>query len=47
MKNSLVITGTLGLLASLLVGVGECTLHYDPQARFSEGGYDFLVGISA
>lgn len=38
------ITGILGVLAAVLVGAGEYLLHYDPLARFSEGGYDFMQG---
>ncbi len=45
MKNIVVITGFIGLLASLLVGIGEYLLHYDPLARFSEGGFGFMLGI--
>lgn len=47
MKQQLYVTGLLGLLAAILVGTGEYLLHYDPQARFSEGGFDFMQGISA
>lgn len=39
------VTGFIGLLASVLVGVGEYLLHYDPLARFSEGGFDFMQGV--
>jgi len=46
MSNKLYITGLLGILASILVGIGEYLLHYDPLARFSEGGFLFLQGIS-
>jgi len=46
MKKSVFITGLLGLIAAVIVGVGEYLLHYDPQARFASGGYDFLLGIS-
>jgi hypothetical protein len=42
MVNKLIITGALGLLASVLVGIGEYLLHYDALARFSENGYDFM-----
>ena len=35
-----------GLLAATLVGMGEYLLHYDALARFSEGGYEFMHGIS-
>ncbi len=46
MANKIYITGILGLLAAILVGVGEYALHYDPQARFAAGGFDFMKGIS-
>ena len=45
MSNKLYITGLIGLLASVLVGVGEYLLHYDPLARFAEGGFGFMQGI--
>lgn len=45
MPNKLIITGLFGLVAALLVGVGEYLLHYDPMARFSEGGFGFMQGI--
>jgi hypothetical protein len=38
----------LGLLAAILVGVGEFLLHFDVLGRFAEGGaYEFMLGISA
>ena len=40
-------TGILGLFAAILVGTGEYLLHYDALARFSKGGYDFLLDIPA
>lgn len=40
-------TGIMGLLASIVVGAGEYLLHYDPLARFADGGFDFMKGISA
>lgn len=46
-KNRLRITGLAGFLAACLVGAGEYLLHYDSMARFAEGGYDFMQGISA
>ena len=46
MSNKLYITGLMGLLAAILVGAGEYLLHYDPLARFAEGGFDFMKGIS-
>ena len=46
MRHILLTTGLAGLVAAILVGTGEYLLHYDAQARFSEGGYDFMKGIS-
>jgi len=46
MQNKLYITGLIGLLAAILVGIGEYLLHYDPLARFAEGGYVFMQGIN-
>lgn len=42
----LVVTGIIGLIAAILVGTGEFLLHYDPQARFSESSYDFMLAAS-
>ena len=47
MKNTIIVTGVIGLMASILVGIGEYLLHYDPLARFREGGFDFMQGIDA
>jgi hypothetical protein len=44
-KNTIIITGVLGLFASIFVGIGEYLLHYDPLARFAEGGFGFMQGI--
>lgn len=44
--NTYVITALLGLLAATLVGIGEYLLHYDALARFADGGYNFMKGIS-
>jgi len=46
-RNHLLFTGFIGLLAATLVGIGEYLLHYDSQARFTAGGYDFMQGITA
>jgi len=46
MHNKYTLTALAGLLAAVLVGVGEYMLHYDSLARFTEGGYDFMEGIS-
>lgn len=45
MHNKHVLTALIGLLAAVLVGVGEYLLHYDALARFADGGYDFMKGI--
>ncbi len=45
MRSTLLTTGFLGLIASLIVGSGEFLLHYDTLYRFSSGGYDFFLGI--
>lgn len=46
-KKLAVITGLVGLLAAILVGAGEFLLHFDPLARFTEGGsYDFMLAAS-
>ena len=47
MTSPLTVTALLGLVAAMVVGTGEYLLHYDPLARFSAGGYDFMQGISA
>ena len=45
MSEKLYLTGVAGLMAAILVGAGEYLLHYDPLARFAEGGFDFMQGI--
>lgn len=42
----LIITGVIGLLASMLVGWGEFLLNFDSLARYSEVNYDFMVGTA-
>ena len=45
-NNSLLwITGWMGLTAAILTGAGEFLLHFDPQARFTDG-LAFFEGIS-
>ena len=39
------ITGVFGLFAALITGAGEFLLHFDPQARFTDG-LAFFAGIS-
>lgn len=45
-KQVIMITGFLGLMAAILTGTGEFFLHYDPLARFSETGYEFMLAAS-
>ena len=45
-RSVLLLTGYAGLLAAVLVGIGEYLLHFDAEGRFSEGSYDFMQGIS-
>ncbi|MBX2837791.1 MAG: hypothetical protein KTR35_13110 [Gammaproteobacteria bacterium] len=46
MNNKIIVSGIIGLLASVLVGIGEYLLHYDPLARFNDGGFLFMQGIN-
>ena len=47
-KSHIVITGVIGLLAAMLVGVGEFLLHFDSLGRFAEeSSYEYMKGISA
>jgi hypothetical protein len=43
-KNIIMLTGLLGLAASLFVGLGEFLLHYDNLARY-DGGYMFFEAV--
>ena len=45
-NKTLIITGIIGLLAAIFVGVGEFLLHFDPLARFSESSYEFMLAAS-
>ena len=45
-KKIIIITGFLGLMAAILTGTGEFLLHYDPAARYSETGYEFMLAAS-
>ena len=45
-QSVLLISGIAGLAAAVLVGVGEFLLHFDPQARFAEESYDFMLAAS-
>jgi len=45
-QRHLIVTGTIGLLAAMLVGTGEFLLHFDSLGRFGEeGGYEYMQGI--
>lgn len=45
-NKQIIVAGYIGLVASLLVGLGEFLLHFDALGRF-DGGYDFMVGIDS
>ena len=45
-QQYIVITGVIGLIAAILVGIGEFLLHFDSLARFSETSYDFMLAAS-
>ena len=45
-RHWIIVSGIIGLLGAVLVGIGEFLLHYDPLARFSESGYDFMLAAS-
>lgn len=45
-KRAIIITGFIGLIAAILTGAGEFLLHFDPLARFSETGYDFMLATT-
>lgn len=44
-KQTLILTGQVGLLAALLVGIGEFLLHYDSQARYTST-FAFFQGVT-
>ncbi|MEH6517568.1 MAG: DUF6796 family protein [Halioglobus sp.] len=45
-QRIMVLTGVVGLMAAILVGIGEFLLHFDPLARFGSGGFDFMLAAS-
>jgi Family of unknown function (DUF6796) len=45
-KSALVVTGLIGLIAAVLVGLGEFLLNFDELARYSEINYDFMKGTT-
>jgi hypothetical protein len=46
-RQSILRAGWVGLIASLIVGVGELLLHFSATGYGGEGPYPFLVGVSA
>ncbi|MEP3919399.1 DUF6796 family protein [Ascidiaceihabitans sp.] len=44
-KQHIMITGQIGLLAAVLVGVGEFLLHYDTLARYTDT-FAFFSGVT-
>ena len=45
-KKMMYVTGFIGLFAAILVGLGEFLLHFDPEARFANGGYNFMLAAT-
>jgi hypothetical protein len=45
-RQFLVLTGVIGLIAAILVGIGEFLLHFDSLARFSADGFAFMLAAS-
>jgi len=45
-NKQIIFAGYAGLLAAVLVGLGECLLHFDALGRF-DGGYEFMIGIDS
>jgi len=44
-RNMLLLTGLVGLLASIIVGIGEFLLHYDTLARYTDT-FTFFEGVT-
>ncbi len=42
----MVLTGVVGVVAAILVGIGEFLLHFDPLARYSTDSYVFMLAAS-
>ena len=45
-QQILILTGITGLVAAIVVGIGEFLLHFDPMARYSADGYTFMLAAS-
>lgn len=44
-KNTLLLTGAIGLAAAILVGIGEFLLHFDALARYTDT-FAFFEGVT-
>ena len=44
-RQELIVSGCIGLLAAILVGIGEFMLHFDDLARYL-GGFEFFKGVA-
>jgi len=44
-KKAILLSGFVGLIAALLVGIGEFMLHFDPLARYGDG-FAFFGAVS-
>jgi hypothetical protein len=45
-QQVIVLTGIVGVIAAIVVGIGEFLLHFDPLARFSPDSYAFMLAAS-
>ncbi len=45
-QRIMVLTGIVGVIAAILVGIGEFLLHFDSLARFSTDSYAFMLAAS-
>jgi hypothetical protein len=45
-QQVIVLTGIVGVIAAIVVGIGEFLLHFDPLARFSADSYAFMLAAS-
>jgi len=45
-QQIMVLTGVVGVVAAILVGIGEFLLHFDPLARYSTDSYVFMLAAS-
>ena len=45
-QQIMVLTGIVGVIAAILVGIGEFLLHFDSLARFSTDSYAFMLAAS-